>query len=43
TGHRDLKSLDRYYQPVLTTLAEDAEERARVLGFIYDSDESAAT
>ncbi|MFB9915797.1 site-specific integrase, partial [Gluconobacter kanchanaburiensis] len=42
TGHRDLKSLDRYYQPVLTTLAEDAEERARVLGFIYDSDESAA-
>ncbi|NHN86888.1 tyrosine-type recombinase/integrase [Acetobacter musti] len=42
TGHRDLKSLDRYYQPVLTTLAENAEERARVLGFIYDSDEGVA-
>ncbi|MBS1102123.1 site-specific integrase [Gluconobacter sp. Dm-62] len=41
TGHRDLKSLDRYYQPVLTTLAEDAEERARLLGYIYDREESA--
>jgi len=35
TGHRDLKSLDRYYQPIMTQLADDAAERARLLGLIY--------
>ncbi|GAJ30742.1 site-specific integrase [Acidomonas methanolica] len=40
TGHRDLKSLDRYYQPIMTQLANDAAERARLLGIIYgDADE----
>ena len=28
TGHRDLKSLNRYYQPCMTQLANDAAERA---------------
>ena len=38
TGHRDLKSLDRYYQPCLSTLASEAAERARILGDIYQEE-----
>lgn len=35
TGHRDLKSLDRYYQPVLEDLANFAEEQERILKIAY--------
>ena len=35
TGHRDLKSLDRYYQPILSELVEKIEEQERLLGILY--------
>ncbi|MCX2563696.1 tyrosine-type recombinase/integrase [Acetobacter thailandicus] len=35
TGHRDLKSLDRYYQPILEDLANFAEEQEKILRIAY--------
>ncbi|MFT8720691.1 site-specific integrase [Acetobacter sp.] len=39
TGHRDLKSLDRYYQPVLEDLANFAEEQERIINIAYQKSE----
>ncbi|ACI52181.1 integrase family protein [Gluconacetobacter diazotrophicus PA1 5] len=36
TGHRDLKSLDRYYQPILAELADKIEEQERLVGMLYE-------
>ncbi|GAA4491159.1 site-specific integrase [Gluconacetobacter tumulicola] len=38
TGHRDLKSLNRYYQPVIEDLALAAEAQERLLGIAYDDE-----
>lgn len=38
TGHRDLKSLDRYYQPILEELADKIEEQERIVGMLYTGD-----
>jgi integrase len=45
TGHRDLKSLDRYYQPDMTELAMIAEEYelARRAGVALPTDVEKAT
>jgi integrase len=34
TGHRDLKSLDRYYQPVPEDISRQIEEAERVMGML---------
>ena len=34
TGHRDLKSLDRYYQPVPESISKQIEEAERLAGVI---------
>ncbi|MFT8775501.1 MAG: tyrosine-type recombinase/integrase [Gluconacetobacter liquefaciens] len=34
TGHRDLKSLDRYYQPVPESISKQIEEAERLAGII---------
>ncbi|ANA14454.1 MULTISPECIES: tyrosine-type recombinase/integrase [Acetobacter] len=36
TGHRDLKSLDRYYQPVPEDISRQIEEAERVLGMLSE-------
>jgi len=39
TGHKDLKSLDRYYQPVPETISRQIEEAERLAGIIAGSDD----
>ncbi len=36
TGHRDLKSLDRYYQPAPEDISRQIEEAERVLGMLSE-------
>ncbi|MFT8420089.1 MAG: site-specific integrase [Gluconacetobacter sp.] len=40
TGHRDLKSLDRYYQPVPETISKQIEEAERLAGIIACDEET---
>ncbi|MFS3136171.1 site-specific integrase [Gluconacetobacter sacchari] len=39
TGHRDLKSLDRYYQPVPESISKQIEEAERLAGIIADEED----
>jgi len=41
TGHKDLKSLDRYYQPVPETISRQIEEAEKLAGIIAGDDDDA--